>query len=130
MQKYHWFLLRISDFDIPHFETICYVKHSISYLGPFIWSKLSTFLRASESLNNFEQKLKNIDLSSLIENNSNCSYFLYVMMYIFCIFFQLYKFNNAICCIHKDSCQFIFFYMHSPISLILVLKFKRTFTQE
>ena len=36
--------LRNSDFDIPRFETVCYGKQYISYLGSFIWSKLNTTL--------------------------------------------------------------------------------------
>ena len=30
--------LRNADFDIPRYSTIRYGKHSISYLGPYLWS--------------------------------------------------------------------------------------------
>ena len=32
--------LRNSDFFIPRFNTVKYGRHSIRYLGPFLWSKL------------------------------------------------------------------------------------------
>ena len=32
--------LRNNDFVLPRFETVCYDKHSVRYLGPFLWSKL------------------------------------------------------------------------------------------
>jgi len=30
--------LQNSDFVLPRFETVCYGKHSVRYLGPFLWS--------------------------------------------------------------------------------------------
>ena len=30
-----------NDFVMPHFSTICYGKHLIRYVGPFLWSKLN-----------------------------------------------------------------------------------------
>ena len=44
--------LRNADFDIPRYQTIRYVKHSISYLGPYLWSRLSTSDRQRPSLDN------------------------------------------------------------------------------
>ena len=35
------YLVRNSDFELPRFNTVCYGKHSVRYLGPFLWSKLS-----------------------------------------------------------------------------------------
>ena len=32
--------LRKYDFVLPRFETVCYDKHSVRYLGPFLWSQL------------------------------------------------------------------------------------------
>ena len=49
------------------------VSTALSYLGPLVlWSKLKSTLRASESLNNIKHEIRKLDLSSLIENNSNC----------------------------------------------------------
>ena len=64
--------LRNSDFDIPRFTTVCYGKHSIRYLGPTLWSKLSSSVRASPSLDSFKNKIKKHNLSSIINNNTNC----------------------------------------------------------
>ena len=64
--------LRNSDFKIPRFETIRYGKHSIRYLGPFIWAKLNRNLRTASSLNSFKYNIRKVDLSGLLENNSNC----------------------------------------------------------
>ena len=36
--QYH---LRNSDFVIPRFRTVTYGKHSLTYLGPVIWSNLT-----------------------------------------------------------------------------------------
>ena len=64
--------LRNSDFNIPRFETVRYGKHSIRYLGPFIWAKLSTSLRTAPSLESFKSNIRKLDLSGLLENNANC----------------------------------------------------------
>ena len=32
--------LRNADFDIPRYSTVRYGKHSIRYLGPYLWSRL------------------------------------------------------------------------------------------
>ena len=42
--------LRNSDFEIPRYETTRYGKHSVRYLGPFLWSKLTDNQRGSPSL--------------------------------------------------------------------------------
>ena len=39
--------LRNSDFEIPRFETTSDGKHSIRYLGPYIWAKLSKIDKVS-----------------------------------------------------------------------------------
>ena len=64
--------LRNSDFNIPRFNTIRYGKHSLRYQGPLIWSKLSAELRGLPSLKAFKAKIRKIDLSSQIDNNTNC----------------------------------------------------------
>ena len=49
-------IFRNSDFTIPRFRTVAYGKHSLTYLGPVIWSKStdlfdrlnrSTFLKSA-----------------------------------------------------------------------------------
>ena len=64
--------LRNSDFVLPRFETICYGKHSVRYLGPFLWSKLTDNQRDSPSLHVFINKIRKLNLADLLTNNSNC----------------------------------------------------------
>ena len=62
----------INDFVIPHFHTIGNGKHSIRYLGPYLWSKLNKDLREASSLARFRNKIRKLDFSEYISNNSNC----------------------------------------------------------
>ena len=50
--------LRNSDFIIPRFRTVAYGKHSLSYLGPVLWSKLENSIRLSDSLEIFKKTNK------------------------------------------------------------------------
>ena len=36
--------LRNADFDVPRYSTVRYGKHSIRYLGPYLWSNRWTIL--------------------------------------------------------------------------------------
>ena len=42
-----------SDFPVPRYNTVKYGKHSIRYLGPHIWGKISQELRSKTSLQAF-----------------------------------------------------------------------------
>jgi len=65
--------LRNSDFIIPRFNTIKYGKHTIRYLGPTLWSKLSKELKNSSSINIFKNQIRKMNLSDIIQNNcQNC----------------------------------------------------------
>ena len=64
--------LRNSDFNIPRFNTIRYGKHSLRYQGPFIWSKLDVETRELSSLKYFKFKIRKMNLTGLINNNTNC----------------------------------------------------------
>ncbi len=66
------YLLRYGDFNIPRIETVCYGKHSMRHLGPSIWSKLDAEVIASANLSSFKNNIRNVDLASLLDNNSNC----------------------------------------------------------
>ena len=65
--QYH---LRNSEFVVPRFRTVAFGKHSISYLGPVIWSKLSQYIRSSESVDIFKKRIKSVELSNLMCNTS------------------------------------------------------------
>ena len=63
--QYH---LRNSDFAIPRFRTVAYGKHSLTYLGPVIWSKLDKSIRSSKSLVTIMKKrIKTVNLTSLLD---------------------------------------------------------------
>ena len=66
--------LRNADFDIPRYQTIRYVKHSISYLGPYLWSRLSTSDRQRPSLDNFSWNIRKKDTIYFIKGTyANCN---------------------------------------------------------
>ena len=59
--QYH---LRNSDFVIPRFRTFTYGKHSLTYLGPVMWSKLDKLIRSSESLDIFKKRIKTVNFQN------------------------------------------------------------------
>ena len=65
------YCLRNWVFKIPRFNTTGYGKHTIRYQGPYVWSKLSKELRTSPTLASFKTRIRKIDLSDLIDNNSS-----------------------------------------------------------
>ena len=48
------------------------IPYATVYEGPFIWSKVSSELRHLTSLKAFKKHIRGVDLSSNIDNNSNC----------------------------------------------------------
>ena len=59
--------LRNSDFIIPRFRTVAYGKHSLSYLGHVLWSKLEKSIRLSDSLEIFRKRIKQVNFDSLLD---------------------------------------------------------------
>ena len=59
---------RNSDVIMPCFNTINYGKHSVSYLGPFLWSKLSKKERDMNSLNALKCSIRKRDLSEVMKD--------------------------------------------------------------
>ena len=72
--------LRNADFDLPRFSSVRYGKHSIRYLGPYFWSKLSAIDKNRLTIGNFTKNIRDKDLSALIEDACSncfiCTYFL------------------------------------------------------
>ncbi|XP_048586210.1 uncharacterized protein LOC125568304 [Nematostella vectensis] len=64
--------LRQADFSLPRYNTTAYGKHSLRYLGPKLWGKLSVTIRSSPSLNTFKRKIREIDISLLIDDGTKC----------------------------------------------------------
>ena len=61
--------LRQSDFTMPRFNSVKYGKHSIRYLGPKVWSKLSKSIREATSLSTFKTKIRNVNnLDALLDD--------------------------------------------------------------
>ena len=52
------YFLRQSDFSIPSYNTVTYGKHSLCYLGPRLWGKLSLEVRSAKTLNLFKNKIR------------------------------------------------------------------------
>ena len=61
-------ILEIADFTISRLRTVAYGKHSLTYLGPVIWSKLDRSIRSSESLDIFKKHIKLVNLTSLLDS--------------------------------------------------------------
>ena len=55
--------LRNSDFEFPGFKTVRFGKHSIRYLGPHLWAKLSRKTRESSSLVIFKRNIRKMDIT-------------------------------------------------------------------
>ena len=60
--------LRQSDFTLPRFKTVTHGKHSVRFLGPKLWSKLPKNNRDAESLNVFKKRIRDLNLSELIDD--------------------------------------------------------------
>ena len=66
--------LRQSDFSTPSFNTVTYGKHSLRYLGPKLWGKLSPDIRSAKTLNIFKKQIRKYDISLLIDDGcKGCS---------------------------------------------------------
>ena len=63
---------RHGDLEIPRFGTVNYGKHPLRYFLPMLWSRLPSEIKNSISLDVFKNKIRNYDICSLVENNSNC----------------------------------------------------------
>ena len=54
------------DFFIPRHNTTTYGRHSLRYVGPVIWSKLSKDVKNAESIYSFKKKIRKVDLEQVI----------------------------------------------------------------
>ena len=66
------YALRNADFIVPRFNTVNFGKHTIRYLGPVPWSKLSMDVRRSDTLQVFKNRIRRIDLNNLINEHCTC----------------------------------------------------------
>ena len=63
---------RNQNFDIPRCNSVLYGKHSLRYLGPFLWNKLDKNITETNSPSRFKFHIRCRDLTELI-NGNNCS---------------------------------------------------------
>ena len=73
LDKSRYGLRNSGDFFIPRYKTTAYGKHSLRYMGPVIWSKLSKDVKNAESIYSFKKKIRKVDLEHIItEGCKNC----------------------------------------------------------
>ena len=63
---------RNQNFDFPRFNSVLNGKHSLRYLGPFLWKQLDKNITEMSSLSRFKFHIRCKDLPELI-NGNNCS---------------------------------------------------------
>ena len=59
--------LRNADFVLPRFKTVSYGKHSLKFLGPQLWSKLSKEERNIGTLAAFRRMIRKKEVTSIVE---------------------------------------------------------------
>ena len=59
--------LRNADFFLPRFNTVAYGSHSLRFLGPQLWSKLSKEERNIGTLAAFRTMIRKKDVTSIVE---------------------------------------------------------------
>jgi len=59
--------LRQSDFSTPRYNTVTYGKHSLRYVGPKLWGKLSMADRSAKTLPAFTNYIRKRDITRLME---------------------------------------------------------------
>ena len=65
--------LRNADFVLPRFKTVTYGRHSLRFLGPQLWSKLSKEERNIGTLATFRTMIRKKDVTSFLEGcGSEC----------------------------------------------------------
>ena len=64
--------LHSSDFPIPGFNTINYGKHSIRYLGPYLWGKMDKDLHNKTSLHEFKKAVRAFNLTDVLDGRCSC----------------------------------------------------------
>ena len=64
--------LRSSDFPIPRFNTVKYGKHSIRYLGPYLWGKINKELRSKTNLQAFKKAVRAINVIDMLDGACRC----------------------------------------------------------
>ena len=64
--------LRQSDFPAARYNTVTYGKHSLRHLGLNLWGKLSPDLREVTTLKCFRNKIRTLDIVTLMDIGCKC----------------------------------------------------------
>lgn len=64
--------LRCGEFPIPRFRTVKYGKHSVKYLGPYLWGKISQDIHRKNRLQAFKKAVRRIDITNLLDGSCKC----------------------------------------------------------
>ena len=64
-----------SDFPVPSYNTVKYGRHSIRFLGPHIWGKISQELRSMTSHQVFRRELRALNVLGLLDGTCSCCEF-------------------------------------------------------
>ena len=59
-------------YPVPRYNTVKYGKHSIRYLGPHIWGKISQELRSKTSLQAFRRGVRALNVPGLLDGTCGC----------------------------------------------------------
>ena len=62
---------RQSDFSAARNNTVTYGKHSLLHLGPNLWGKLSPDLREIPTLKCFKNKIRTLNIVTLMDNQGH-----------------------------------------------------------
>lgn len=60
--------MRNADFELPGFKSVRFGKHSLRYVGPYLWSKLEIEYREHSSLKFFKSSIRKKDLVNILED--------------------------------------------------------------
>jgi len=69
MSRYN--LRNTEDSSLPRCHTVTYGRHSLRYMGPYIWSKLHKLIKMVDSLTSIKNQVRVLDLSNVTSKN-NC----------------------------------------------------------
>ena len=70
---YEFFLAHSMNIVLPRFKTVTYGRHSLRFLGPHLWSKLSKEERNIGTLATFRTMIRKKDVTSFLEGcGSEC----------------------------------------------------------
>ena len=75
LDKPRYGLRNSGDFFIRRYNTTTYGRHSLRYVGPVIWSKLSEDVKNAESIYSFQKKICKVDLEQVITEGCKTAFY-------------------------------------------------------